>query len=554
MPNNTELNHFSINPVGIATQRSIQNLNHSVKFSGNLGSCYPFFCQEVLPGDTWSVDTAKVIRLQPLVTPVMDNIVYDVHYFFVPNRLVWHHWVNFMGENTDSKWTPSVEYVTPKIKIPSGGFDVGTIADFLGVPPKVGDGVEINALPFRAYALVMSEWYRAEALQDPVHVTVDDTTLIGVNTGDQVTDIEKGGLPFIAGKIPDYFVSALPAPQSGPSVTFALAGQAPVYTGTSDWLSVGDTSVPPMHMFDVSGSTVASVTASDVWVASNGNLYATNTTPGTEVRASLTPSNLYADMASITQFSINELRTAFAVQRYYEKLALGGRRYVETLWSLFGVRSEDARLQRPEFLGGNRISINVSTNEQTSSTEENVTPQGNVVGVSHTGDVNSDFTKSFTEHGYIIGIAVMRIAKHCYQQGLPRHFRRNTVFDYYNPVFAALGEQAVMESEIYFDSTQMDTVFGYQEAWAEYRYSPSRVCGEMRSIAQTSLDSWHLADYYDSAPSLSSTWIQEDKTNLDRALAVTSQVSNQFIADFYIQAKVARPMPLYSVPASLTRI
>lgn len=553
MPSSKDMNHFTVNPVGINMSRSIQNLNHSVKFSGNLGPVYPFLCQEVLPGDTWSVDTAKVIRLQPLVTPIMDNIILDTSYFFIPNRLVWSHWINFMGENTASKWTPSVTYNVPKIKIPSGGFDVGSLADYLGVPPKTGAGEEINALPFRAYALVMDQWYRAESLQDPVHVTIGDTTVTGVNTTDQVTDVEKGGTCFVAGKIPDYFTSCLPAPQSGPAVTFSLAGQAPVYTGQTNWLNVGDDSTPPLHLLDVTGSSVVNPTGGDIRIANNGNIFQSNTTGGTEVHY-LSPSNLYADMGRITQFSINELRTAFAVQRYYEKLALGGRRYIETLWSLFGVRSEDARLQRPEFLGGNRININVSTNEQTSATESSLTPQGNVTGVSHTGDVNSDFTKSFTEHGYIIGVCTLRIAKHCYQQGLPRHFRRNTVFDYYNPVFANLGEQAVMESEIYFDSATMNTVFGYQEAWAEYRHIPSSVHSEMRSVATTSLDSWHLADYYTSAPSLSSSWIMEDKTNLDRALAVTSSVSNQAIFDFYIQAKVARPMPLYSIPASLSRI
>ena len=551
--NRNETNRFAVNPINLDISRSVFNRDHKVLFSGNVGDCIPFLCEEVLPGDTFDITTAKVVRMQPLVTPIMDNVYLDTYYFFVPTRLVWSHWKEFNGENTQSAWVPEVEYTVPQITVPSGGFDVGTIADYLGIPPKAGAGKKISALPFRSYALVMNEFFRDENLMNPVHVSVGDTDVLGVNTGDQVTDIEKGGKPFIACKYHDYFTSCLPGAQkaAGPSVEFALRGLLPVnsYIGKSaipeDMTGIGY--VEGVHTADTSQPAKGAL-----GFASGDYAGGTFDNNGTfSAYSAVNFKNLFADLNNTSVFDINELRQAFAIQRYYEKQARGGSRYIEIIKAFFNVDSPDARLQRPEYLGGNRLPLNVSAVEQTSATQTDLTPQGNLTGISATGNVNSDFLKSFTEHGYILGIAVARY-HHTYQQGVERHFFRKSIFDYYNPTFANLGEQAVMTREIYFDVNDTleatPSVFGYQEAWADYRYKPSRVAGEMRSAATTPLDSWHLADNYSEQPYLSDSWIREDKTMLDRCLAVTSSVSNQLIFDFFIKCQASRPMPLYSIP------
>lgn len=550
--NRNETNRFAVNPTNLDISRSIFNRDHKMLFSGNVGDIIPFYINEILPGDTIATTTSKVVRLQPLVTPIMDNLYLDTYYFFVPNRLVWSHWKEFMGENTTTAWVPQVSYTVPQITVPSGGFNVGTIADYLGVPPKTGAGKTISALPFRAYALICNEFFRDQNLMNPVHVHVDDTTRTGVNTGDQVTDIELGGKPFIACKYFDYFTACLPGAQkaAGPQVEFALNGLLPVNSYSSKIsLKTGDpvpSDIGQMSFRDVAGTNIADISGSHTLRMANNALRVDNHSETFDQAIKISPSNLFADLNNTSIFDINSLRQAFAIQRFYEKQARGGSRYIEQIKSFFNVDSPDARLQRPEYLGGNRLPLNVSQCEQTSATQEDLTPQGNLTGISATGDVNYDFRKSFTEHGYIIGLAVVRY-HHTYQQGLARHWSRQTLFDYYNPTFANLGEMAVMENEIYFGSAT-NNVFGYQEAWADYRYTPSRVAGEMRSVATTPLDMWHLADKYASQPYLSDSWIREDKSNLDRCLAVTSAVSNQFIADFYIQEEAARPMPLYSIP------
>lgn len=555
--NRNETNRFAVNPVNLDISRSVFNRDHKVIFSGNVGDCIPFLCEEVLPGDTFEITTSKVVRMQPLVTPIMDNVYVDTYYFFVPNRLVWSHWKEFMGENTSSAWTPAVSYTVPQLVVPTGGFDVGTIADYMGIAPKTGAGKKVSVLPFRAYAKICDDWFRSEALMNPVNVSVGDVDTNGANTGDQVVDIEKGGKPFIACKYFDYFTACLPGPQrtSGPSVEFALRGLLPVnaygakstYDTDSGYASgTGDLKLRFKNASNAyvpfgSGNFKTGMNSNGMFA--DGSSSPTPPSPGNYV----TPDNLFADLNNTSVFDINELRQAFAIQRYYEKQARGGTRYIEMIKAFFNVDSPDSRLQRTEYLGGNRLPLNVSTCEQQSATQTGLTPQGNLTGISATGDVNHDFMKSFTEHGYIIGIAVARY-HHTYQQGVERHFFRKTEFDYYNPTFANLGEQAVKTREIYFGVSDNDETFGYQEAWADYRYKPSRVAGEMRSVYTTPLDSWHLADNYASTPSLSDSWIREDKTMLDRCLAVTSAVSNQLIFDFYIQERASRPMPLYSIP------
>ncbi len=555
--------HFALNPTNIDIRRSTFDRSHSLKTSFNVGDIVPFFIDEVLPGDTFNVDTSKVVRLQTLLTPVMDNIYLDTYYFFVPNRLTWSHWKQFNGENTESAWIPQTEYEVPQITAPAdSGWAVGTIADYLGVPTGVPN-LSVSALPFRAYALIMNEWFRDENLSDPLVVPVDDATVAGVNTGTFVTDVCKGGLPYKAAKYHDYFTSCLPSPQKGADVLIPVAdsGQyAVVGNGKALGLFNGSTSYGLAASAGGLGIKTAAfganVNSSLVESFDNSNGYLGVPTQA-QLGDDLSKSGLIAISAGNAQAaSINQLRMAFQIQKLYEKDARGGSRYIEILKSHFGVTSPDARLQRPEYLGGNRIPININQVVQQSATASGETAQGTVTGMSVTTDSHSDFTKSFTEHGFVIGVMVARY-DHTYQQGLERFWSRKDRFDYYWPVFANIGEQAVKNKEIYAQGpAKMDSagnviddqVFGYQEAWADYRYKPSRVTGEMRSQYTQSLDVWHLADDYSTLPMLSDSWIREDKTNVDRVLAVNSSVSNQLFADIYIKNRTTRPMPMYSIP------
>lgn len=537
--------HFALNPTNIDIRRSTFDRSHSLKTSFNVGDIVPFFLDEVLPGDTFNVDTSKVVRLQTLLTPVMDNIYLDTYFFFVPNRLTWAHWKQFNGENTESAWIPQTEYEIPQITAPADvGWSVGTIADYFGVPTGVPN-LSVSALPFRAYALVMNEWFRDENLSDPLVVPVDDATVAGVNTGIFVTDVYKGGLPYKAAKYHDYFTSCLPSPQKGPDVTISVASaKFPVIVGNGD---------PSDHLKWVSPTDGTRVVTGSLTSFQSVSVPALTQAGDFEVW----PSNLYAvSDGGFSATTINQLRMAFQIQKLYEKDARGGSRYIEILKSHFGVTSPDARLQRPEYLGGNRVPININQVVQQSATASGETAQGTVTGMSVTTDSHSDFTKSFTEHGFVIGVMVARY-DHTYQQGLERFWSRKDRFDYYWPVFANIGEQAVKNKEIFAQGPGVkdsagsvidDQVFGYQEAWADYRYKPSRVTGEMRSQYAQSLDVWHLADDYSALPMLSDSWIREDKTNVDRVLAVTSAVSNQLFADIFIKNRTTRPMPMYSIP------
>lgn len=554
--------HFALNPTNIDIRRSTFDRSHSLKTSFNVGDIVPFFIDEVLPGDTFNVDTSKVVRLQTLLTPVMDNIYLDTYFFFVPNRLTWSHWKQFNGENTESAWLPQTEYEVPQITAPAGtGWSVGTIADYLGVPTGIPN-LSVSALPFRAYALVMNEWFRDENLSDPLVVPVDDATVAGVNTGTFVTDVAKGGLPYKAAKYHDYFTSCLPSPQKGPDVLIpsATSGEFPV-VGNGKTLGLATSAGIKYGLMASSSGAVTGtgyygipVADSAAFVSQPSSLVGVATQA--QLGDDLTNSGLIALSTSGLGASINQLRMAFQIQKLYEKDARGGSRYIEILKSHFGVTSPDARLQRPEYLGGNRIPININQVVQQSATASGETAQGTVTGMSVTTDTHSDFTKSFTEHGFVIGVMVARY-DHTYQQGLERFWSRKDRFDYYWPVFANIGEQAVKNKEIFAQGPAKkdnagnvidDQVFGYQEAWADYRYKPSRVTGEMRSQYAQSLDVWHLADDYSALPMLSDSWIREDKSNVDRVLAVTSDTSNQLFADIYIKNRTTRPMPMYSIP------
>lgn len=547
---------FATNPVRLDMSRSKFPRNFSHKTTFNAGQVIPFYVDEVLPGDTFQVRTSKVVRMQTLLTPVMDNVYLDTYYFFVPNRLVWEHWKQFMGENTESAWIPQVEYEVPQLTAPANGWEVGTLADYMGVPTGV-KGLSVSALPFRAYALIMNEWFRSENLTDPLNIPVDDATVQGVNTGNYVSDVAKGGKPFVANKFRDYFTSCLPSPQKGPDVTINTAqlGNAPVVP--MDKPVPKDLLNYPYNVYIPNGNSNfgAGYHAGSVhqngfggayWLAKDGN---NDLDPTIDNGVVGYPANLWAQFDNtVSVATINQLRTAFQIQKFYERSARGGSRYIETLKAHFGVTSPDARLQRPEYLGGNRIPVSINQVIQNSGTVSGSTPLGDTGAMSLTTDVHSDFTKSFVEHGFVIGVMVARY-DHTYQQGIERFWSRKSMFDYYWPEFANIGEQAVLNKEIYAQgNAQDDEVFGYQEAWADYRYKPSRVSGEMRSSYAQSLDVWHLADDYSKMPALSDAWIHEDPATINRVLAVSDNLANQFFCDIYVQNYSTRNMPLYSIP------
>jgi hypothetical protein len=537
---------------------------------------------EVLPGDTFDITTSKVVRSQTLLTPLMDNMYLDTYYFFVPNRLVWKHWREFCGENTVGPWAPTVEYTIPKIVPPAGGFASGTLADYMGLPVgvewKADDDLAPSALPFRGFALIMNEFFRDENLSDPLLIPMDDANQQGTNGDNYISDVANGGMPFRAAKYHDYFTSALPSPQKGEAVGVPITvpgfkgGTFPVTT-SADW-SVPASAVPAVYgLFttpttgSLDGKTSYPVSTGSSGLQSGEKIFTSGgrSAPGplgtlvdTEItfaQNAWSPVNLQTVIPSTgsgddttVNFSVNELRLAFAYQRFLESLARSGSRYTELLLGLFGVRSPDARLQRPEYLGGNRVPINVS--EVTNSAQSEQDFLGDLGAKSSTSDVNHDFVKSFTEHGYLFGLMVIRY-DHSYSQGLARFWTRSTFTDFYNPKFAHLGEVPIYKAEIFASPETIadkSKIFGYQEIWADYRYRPNMVTGEMRPGVQNSLAYWNLADYYMSEPTLSDEWIREDVSNVDRALAVTSAVSNQFWADIYIRNKCTRCMPMYSVP------
>ncbi len=548
MNRNTE-SHFSVNPINLDIQRSkfVRPSTHKTTF--NAGNLIPIYVDEVLPGDTFKMNMSSVIRMSTPIYPVMDNANLDVYFFFVPNRLVWDHWKEFFGENNSTHWEQPVEYEVPQITAPAGGWAKGTIADYMGIPTKI-ENISVQALPFRAYCKIWNDWFRDQNLKDPAMISMDETTTAGANTGDYVTNAEKGALPLKVAKYHDYFTAALPEPQKGPEVTIAGAG------GTYPVITKNQTNTQTEGLlWQMTGNVSASNAGWTLGIQGgtaglNGTRKTGYNPAGVEVgkTATIAPANLWVDMTNSTATSINALRQAFAIQRLYEKNARGGTRYIEIIKAHFGVQSPDARQQRSEYLGGTRVPINMDQVVQTSNSGDGITPQGNTAAYSLTAFNESMFTKSFTEHGYIIGLACIR-TEHTYQQGIERFWSRKKMLDYYFPTLANLGEQAILNKEIYAQGNATDNeAFGYQEAWAEYRYKPSRVSGAMRSNYQATLDAWHYADKYAQQPILSSEWIDETSANIDRTLAVQSATEDQFIADFYFACEATRPMPLYSIP------
>lgn len=530
MSRNTEA-YFSKNPTNIDIPRSRFKRPFDHKTTLNTGDLVPIFVDEVLPGDTVKIDMASLVRMTTPIFPVMDNAYMDIYFFSVPNRLVWDHWKNFMGENTESYWTPEIEYTMPQTTAPKGGWQKGSIADYMGLPIGV-ENISVSSLPFRAMALCYNEWFRSENLIEPLDINRGDSTTSGSNGTDPVIDVEKGGMPPKVGRIADYFSSALPEPQKGPDVFLPLGTTAPI---------IGTNKIPEGRQLQ------QELVGKELFFLRNNDLTSNlaDVSGGVGGVGSEKNIGISADLSNATASTINQLRQAFAIQRMYEKDARGGSRYTETIRAHFGVLSPDARQQRPEYLGGKRIPINITQVLQTSSTNE-TTPQGNAAAFSLTIDNDGMFTKSFTEHGLILGFACIRTDR-TYQQGIEKFWSRKGRFDYYWPSLANLGEMAILNKEIYAQGTAEDNeVFGYNEAWAEYRYKPNRISGELRSTYAQPLDAWHYGDKYNSLPVLGKEWFEESKNNVARTLALNTQ--DQFIADFYFNTIWTRPMPIYSVP------
>ena len=549
--NRNTVSHFSQVPT-IDIKRSTFNRTTQHKTSFNAGSLIPFFVDEVLPGDTFNVKTSLVVRMSTPIHPVMDNAYIDTYYFYVPNRIIWKHWKEFNGENTESKWVSQTEYNVPTIKAPSGGWTKGTIMDYMGIPTNVNN-IEVSHLPIRAYVKIWNEWFRDQNNQDPAYNVEDDSNYTGLNSGNYQNSAYKGALPLPVAKYHDYFTSALPEPQKGPAVLLPLGDSAQVWGNGDPIYFTNATATTGSGIMGNVGNTIGSYStdgnyrlklnnvsaAGSIGIAQKGDVNANSQT--------IENAGLYADLSTATAATINQLRQAFQIQKLYEKDARGGTRYREILKNHFGVTSEDGRQQVPEYLGGNRIPINVSQVLQTSSTDA-TSPQGNTAAYSLTGNYSDSFIKSFTEHGFIIGVLCVR-TEHTYQQGIERFWNRKRRFDYYWPTLANIGEQAILNKEIYAQGTNADDeAFGYQEAWADYRYKPNRVSGAMRSNYAQSLDVWHYGDDFASLPTLQNDFIKETTANIDRTLAVTSSVEDQFIADILIENMCTRPMPLYSVP------
>lgn len=523
------------------------------KMTFDEGKLVPFFVDEVLPGDTISLTVRDFCRLATPVAPFMDNLYLDKFFFFVPNRLVWEHWQNFCFEQEDPD--DSTDYVVPTCQLAGGTAGengIGTVWDYFALPTGLTNALNVNALPFRMYYLIWNEWFRDENLQKSVKIDKSDTNAVFKQdrVSDQPSWIFSTGTTYVngfalapRGKRFDYFTSALPFQQKGPGVSIGLAGTAAVdSTIPIDWpmeVKPNGGSYSTVNRYELEDTGYATRTGA-LWTNNSND----NSWSGTNLKLPDFSTGLTVDLDSSSIFTISSLRTAFQMQKFYERLARGGSRYTEVLTSFFGVVSPDSRLQRPEYLGGSSKMMNINPVAQTSSTGD-VTPQGNLAAYGVSASKYHAFTKSFVEHGYIIGLLEVR-ADLTYQQGINKMWLRSTVYDWYWPTFAHLSEQAIFNAEIYAQGTEEDKgVFGYQERYAEYRYHPSEICGHFRSTYTKPLDVWHLSQKFDSLPTLSDQFIQ-DKPPVDRVVAVKNYP--HFLIDIGFKYHTTRAMPMYGIP------
>ena len=552
----SQYTYANIPQVHFRRNRFKYNQQHLTTMS--CGDLAPFFCQEVYPGETYKLHTKLLGRTSNtfLKSPI-GNLVQDINYFFVPNRLCWEHWEEFLGANKQSAWANTQTYSIPQLIVPTDFWDDVNAGPnghkhlynrLYGAP--IGSYESVSALPIRGFALIYNEWYRNQNVQAPVYVNVTDSEDI-CRWGDFGVDNYTGLIPKVT-KFKDRFTSALPAPQKGvaPAISFKLSADIPVGAG-DDMHSYGgrplEFSVSAGDLFPSSSSTPLSLINPTSGSRPNGTLGYANSSSVPSDYNYVTPSNLYAyadDLDTGTSIDVNDLRMLFATQKLLERQARGGTRYKEILLNEWGVNSPDARLQIPEFLGGKRFPITYFQVPNTTSDK-----QASISSFGHYSD-DGRMTKSFTEHGYIIGISSIRQI-HVYQQGIERAFSRKTKLDFFNPVFSTIGEQPIYRREIYaLDTVENNALaFGYAESWSELRSRQNIVTGQMSSLSNNSLDVWTFADEYANSPILSSQFINETPVFVDRTLAVPSGTQDQFICQFVTHVNSIKELPVYSVPS-----